>query len=159
MKIEEVIENNQNKILFLKAILLGIKYGKSENNNFYEESIINELKKITTNSSYTENLVNNIDTKINKGNTKYVGVLVEPTIEQLNQFSELNFANYVMENLTADLDDFMQYAAWAILSKEGKAKHKKTILFSPAAASFDSFKNFEERGRYFNKLIKQSYNV
>ena len=30
-------------------------------------------------------------TKINKGNTKYVGVLVEPTIEQLNRFSELNF--------------------------------------------------------------------
>ena len=30
-------------------------------------------------------------TKINKGNTKYVGVLVEPTIKQLNQFSELNF--------------------------------------------------------------------
>ena len=31
---------------------------------------------------------------------------------------------------------------------------KKTILFSPASASFDIFKNFEERGRYFNKLIK-----
>ena len=31
---------------------------------------------------------------------------------------------------------------------------KKTILFSPASASFDSFKNFEERGKYFNKLIK-----
>jgi len=30
----------------------------------------------------------------------------------------------------------------------------KTILFSPASASFDSFKNFEERGKYFNKLIK-----
>ena len=30
-------------------------------------------------------------TKINKGSTEYVGVLVEPTIEQLNQFSELNF--------------------------------------------------------------------
>ena len=30
---------------------------------------------------------------------------------------------------------------------------KKTILFSPAAASFDSFKNFEHRGKYFNKLI------
>tara|TARA_B100001057_G_scaffold68214_1_gene61955 strand:- start:2123 stop:2740 length:618 start_codon:yes stop_codon:yes gene_type:complete len=30
-------------------------------------------------------------TKINKENTKYVGVLVEPTIEQLSQFSELNF--------------------------------------------------------------------
>tara|TARA_Y100000591_G_scaffold331133_1_gene364100 strand:- start:208 stop:1572 length:1365 start_codon:yes stop_codon:yes gene_type:complete len=31
----------------------------------------------------------------------------------------------------------------------------KTILFSPCAASFDSFKNFEERGLYFNKLIKK----
>ena len=32
---------------------------------------------------------------------------------------------------------------------------KKILLFSPSAASFDQFKNFEDRGRYFNKLIKQ----
>ena len=31
----------------------------------------------------------------------------------------------------------------------------KTILFSPSAASFDNFKNFEKRGEYFNKLIKK----
>ena len=31
----------------------------------------------------------------------------------------------------------------------------KTILFSPSAASFDSFKNFEERGDYFNFLFKK----
>ena len=36
---------------------------------------------------------------------------------------------------------------------------KKTILFSPAAASFDSFKNFEDRGLYFNQLIKKYINV
>ena len=35
---------------------------------------------------------------------------------------------------------------------------KKTILFSPSAASFDSFSNFEERGQYFNKLIKKHFN-
>ena len=35
-----------------------------------------------------------------------------------------------------------------------KIKHK-IILFSPAAASFDSFKNFEERGKYFNKIINK----
>ena len=33
-----------------------------------------------------------------------------------------------------------------------------TILFSPCAASFDSFKNFEDRGSYFNKLIKKYLN-
>ncbi len=35
----------------------------------------------------------------------------------------------------------------------------KTILFSPCAASFDSFKNFEDRGLYFNKLIKKHLNA
>ena len=36
-----------------------------------------------------------------------------------------------------------------------KDPNNKTILFSPAAASFDQFKNFEHRGKYFNSLIKK----
>tara|TARA_B100000029_G_scaffold238482_2_gene235624 strand:- start:3618 stop:4934 length:1317 start_codon:yes stop_codon:yes gene_type:complete len=32
---------------------------------------------------------------------------------------------------------------------------KKTILLSPAAASFDQFKNFETRGLYFKNLVKK----
>ncbi len=42
--------------------------------------------------------------------------------------------------------------------KEDQFIDHKTILFSPAAASFDSFKNFEERGKYFNNLIKKFNN-
>ena len=34
----------------------------------------------------------------------------------------------------------------------------KTILFSPCAASFDNFKNFEDRGFYFSKLVKKYFN-
>tara|TARA_Y100000590_G_scaffold453747_1_gene599355 strand:+ start:36 stop:1349 length:1314 start_codon:yes stop_codon:yes gene_type:complete len=37
--------------------------------------------------------------------------------------------------------------------QEQKSK-KKVVIFSPSAASFDQFKNFEERGKYFNKIIK-----
>ena len=40
---------------------------------------------------------------------------------------------------------------------------KRTILLSPAAASFDQFSNFENRGTYFRDLIikrfKQGLNV
>ena len=43
-----------------------------------------------------------------------------------------------------------------IIKKE-KFKNR-TILFSPCAASFDSFKNFEDRGLYFNKLVKKYVN-
>jgi len=42
------------------------------------------------------------------------------------------------------------------LLKEDKFA-RRTIIFSPSAASFDSFKNFEERGLYFNKLIKKYF--
>ena len=48
------------------------------------------------------------------------------------------------------------------LSSEIKADKKtihKTILFSPSAASFDNFKNFEKRGEYFNQLIKKYINA
>jgi len=43
--------------------------------------------------------------------------------------------------------------------KFDKSISHKTILFSPSAASFDSFKNFEERGEYFNQLVKKYINV
>jgi UDP-N-acetylmuramoylalanine--D-glutamate ligase len=36
---------------------------------------------------------------------------------------------------------------------------KNIILFSPAGASFDSFKNFEDRGKYFNQLVKKFVNA
>ncbi len=42
--------------------------------------------------------------------------------------------------------------------KSKKIKFHSTILFSPSAASFDTYKNFEERGRKFNKLLK-NYNL
>ena len=35
------------------------------------------------------------------------------------------------------------------------SKNFNTFLFSPGAASFDQYSNFEERGRHFNKLISK----
>ena len=43
-----------------------------------------------------------------------------------------------------------------VIKKEKEIHH--TILFSPCAASFDNFKNFEDRGLYFNQLIKKYLN-
>ena len=36
-----------------------------------------------------------------------------------------------------------------------KEKEQQTILFSPSAASFDTYKDFEDRGKKFNQLIKK----
>jgi len=45
--------------------------------------------------------------------------------------------------------------------KDAKRNNFKnsTILFSPAAASFDQFRNFEDRGNSFKKIVKKIKNV
>jgi len=45
--------------------------------------------------------------------------------------------------------------------KDAKRNNFKnsTILFSPAAASFDQFKNFEDRGNSYKKIVKKLKNV
>ena len=45
------------------------------------------------------------------------------------------------------------------INKKEESANKKTIIFSPCAASFDSFKNFEDRGYYFNQIIKKYTNA
>ena len=45
-----------------------------------------------------------------------------------------------------------------IIDVKNRKLQNRTIFFSPCAASFDSFKNFEDRGSYFNKLVKRYIN-
>jgi len=47
-----------------------------------------------------------------------------------------------------------------VFSEIKKQKSKKNVIFfSPAGASFDSFKNFEDRGNNFNQLVKKFINA
>ena len=71
-------------------------------------------------------------TKINKGNTKYVGVLVEPTIKQLNQFSELNF-DYFQLYGNFHSDELMSI----------KDKYKKKIISSIQVKKKEDIDNYK----------------
>ena len=42
----------------------------------------------------------------------------------------------------------------AVEKAKMEAKPNQVVLFSPASASFDMFKNFEERGNKFKELVK-----
>jgi len=53
--------------------------------------------------------------------------------------------NYILEN------DFRKIVQFAI----EKTEKGKIVLLSPAAASYDQFKNFEERGRVFCQLVRE----
>ena len=54
-----------------------------------------------------------------------------------------------------DIEILYDNAMLSVFKDIKKIKDMKiTILFSPASASYDQFKNFEERGKLFKKLIK-----
>ena len=69
---------------------------------------------------------------------------------QLFFFKKLNLKINckINKDIRSSLNDILKDISKRIIKK------KYTILFSPSAASFDDFKNFEERGRYFDKLTK-----
>ena len=66
------------------------------------------------------------------------------------------FVNQFKNKIKFKYLKFLNKAILTIVEELKKDKKKKTILFSPAAASFDQFKNFEDRGNYFNLLIEES---
>ena len=66
-------------------------------------------------------------------------------IKQLKNKMNYQSFNYLKDALKKIIFD---------IKNEKKNEHK-TILFSPSAASFDSFKNFEDRGKKFNILVKK----
>ena len=62
------------------------------------------------------------------------------------------FKNKFKVNLSKDLNNSIK-----LIPKLKNLKKKVIVLFSPSAASFDQYKNFEERGKQFNMLIKRYF--
>lgn len=108
MDLEEILKKKENKILFLKAILLGIKYGRLDihQTEFYENNIENELNKLQDEKKNIEiNYIQNIDNydKIVSNFTKKNMELEKfrsNIIKNINNLSYNNYNNnYVKINL------------------------------------------------------------
>ena len=68
------------------------------------------------------------------------------------------FKKQLKRKIDFQVDKYLKTAVSKVIGEIKKKQKlsndiKSTILFSPAAASFDQFKNFEERGNEFKKLI------
>lgn len=79
-------------------------------------------------------------------NLKSVYLIGETAKEIEKELDEINFEKPVY-NLN-NLDDVFEKIANGLTGV-------KVVLFSPASASFDQFKNYKERGEYFNIKVKQ----
>jgi len=72
--------------------------------------------------------------------------------------STLFFKNQIKKNITFSISNNMENAVNNIYKDLKSNKNpNKTILLSPAAASFDQFSNFENRGDYFKSLVLKKF--
>jgi hypothetical protein len=112
MSLEQIINNNENKIIFLKAILLGITYGKKENPDYYKENIEKEI----------ENLNNLYQKEKNIKDVQHVNVLKNIEKEIINDDFNNNLINnnnnqqnidkkilYKYTNILKNLENQKQY--------------------------------------------------
>ena len=166
LKISKILKLN-NKIL-LKTLnkFKGLKYRQQiifDNKNL---TIINDSK--STSFASSENLLKDLDYVywilggIPKKSDKF-----KLSKKHCKNFKVFIFGKYYKE-FTKNIKDKVIFKNFKNLKdtlneifldlKKNQLK-KNIVLFSPAGASFDSFKNFEDRGLYFNKLIKKFINA
>ena len=73
--------------------------------------------------------------------------------EAMNDFGSWLDNHGVAHNFSGTLDKAVEEAHNLAQSERGQPGGTGTVLLSPACASFDQFKNFEERGDAFAKLV------
>lgn len=77
-------------------------------------------------------------------------VLTGATAEKIRQ-AILESPNYTGELPVVTVPDFRD----AVLKASSLAGEGDTVLLSPACASFDAFRNFEERGNFFKQIVRE----
>ena len=65
------------------------------------------------------------------------------------------FIDQFKNKIKFEYSKYLKKAISNIKNDIKKDPSEKTVLFSPSAASFDQFKNFEHRGNYFNSLVNK----
>ncbi|MBD1152456.1 UDP-N-acetylmuramoyl-L-alanine--D-glutamate ligase [Pelagibacterales bacterium SAG-MED22] len=165
LKICKILKINEKKILRTINKFKGLKYRQQIIfvNNYL--TVINDSK--STSLASSENLLKNLK------NVYWIlcGIPKKRDKFNLTKFQCKNFKGYIfgkyqiqfskiLENKLIikkfkNLKDTLNQIFLEIKYNKGE---KNTILFSPAGASFDNFKNFEDRGLYFNQIIKKYLN-
>ena len=166
LKICQILKLKKKKIIKIINKFKGLKYRQQIVFNSNNLTIINDSK--STSLASSENLLKNFKSVywilcgIPKQGDKF-----NLTKSQCKNFKSYIFGNYYIQfrkNFknkikTKKFNNLKHTLNQIFLEIKNNKRKKHTILFSPAGASFDNFKNFEQRGFYFNQTIKKYLNA
>ena len=166
LKISKILKLNSKKLFRTLNKFKGLKYRQQivyENTNL---TIINDSK--STSFASSENLLKSLK------NTYWIlgGIPKKNDQFRLSKKDCKNFKAFIFGNnykefrknlknkiLVKNLQNLKDILREIFLDIKKQRLKKNIIFFSPAGASFDGFKNFEDRGQYFNQLVKKFINA
>jgi UDP-N-acetylmuramoylalanine--D-glutamate ligase len=139
---------------------------------FRSSTIFTNNKLKIVNNSKSTNLNSTINSVVNYNNIYLIlgGIAKEKNFEILLKYKNKiscvytygKSGNFIEKKLKKELVVKKMANLKSVIKETFKDIKKKsnqsTILFAPACASYDQYKNFEERGIHFNKLIKNYIN-
>ena len=161
LEISKKIKLNKKIILKTVNLFKGLKYRQQIIFNNKKLLIINDSK--STSFSSSKNLLQSykniywlVGGKFKKGDKFILDKKYYKNIKVYIYGSKINFFKKQLKNKVKYKILYNLKKALIKIVEDSKNDDSKKIilLFSPAAASFDHFRNFEERGKYFNNQIK-----
>ncbi|MFL2903198.1 MAG: UDP-N-acetylmuramoyl-L-alanine--D-glutamate ligase [Candidatus Pelagibacter sp.] len=165
-EISKILKLNLQKLIKTLNNFKGLKYRQQiifQNKNL---TIINDSK--STSFASSENLLKTFkDIYWIVGGIPKKGDKFQLSKKHCKNFKTFIFGNYYQEfnkNLknkiiVKNLKNLNDILNEIFLDIKNKKLKKNIIFFSPSGASFDRFKNFEDRGLYFNQLVKKFINA
>jgi UDP-N-acetylmuramoylalanine--D-glutamate ligase len=166
LKIASKLMLNKTKLFKTLSNFKGLKYRQQIIFDNKDLTIINDSK--STSFASSESILKNYnDIYWILGGIPKKGDKFKLSKKKCRNFKAFIFGNYhkqfnrILRNKIKikkfkNLKETLKKIFFEIKKKKIK---KNTIFFSPAGASFDSFKNFEDRGKYFDQLIKKFVNA
>ena len=162
LKIASNLKLNNTKLINSINNFRGLKYRQQIIFDSKNLTIINDSK--STGFASSENILKNLnDIYWILGGIPKKGDKFKLPKKECKNFKVFIFGKHYKQfnNILENKVKFQKFKNLKLTLKKvffeiKKQKNKKNIIFfSPAGASFDDFKNFEDRGKYFNLLIKK----
>ncbi len=137
--------NHRTQLIYNTDILKVYNDSKCTNlnNAVYKNNLINSSKKVLILGGKLKKQDLNLRFNIKNTLVLIFGYQSDLFINQLNFIK----SNYFKFNNLVDLINFLK-----LIIKPHKFKY---VLFSPGGESFDSYKNYSDRGNHFNQLIRK----
>ena len=161
LAIAKIIKLKEKKIIEAVNFYKGLKYRQQIIVNNKKLLIINDSK--STSFSSSANLLQSYKNifwlvggiykmgdkfNLEKKNYKYIKAYIFGKNKKI-------FKKQLNNKVSLEISNNIKGSLEKIIKDSNNNKNQQVVIFSPSGASFDQFKNFEDRGKYFNNLIKK----